>query len=175
MATYILFLDGALLAVVGVGHAGPPADDAAALVGAVVALVTDAHQGAGPHVGVTDHTLAITCDNSTAFAHRMSFLPPHTTGKASWSNIFPVHSKTIQLNCRNVPCGHISYRLDRNKSCGLQYLRVVLNLVIHSQSEKKRKITLWLAKTCLDCTTTFTLELFLTYSFAKEKKPHWQD
>lgn len=56
----ILFLDGALLAVVGVGHAGPPADDAAALVGAVVALVTDAHQGAGPHVGVTDHTLAIT-------------------------------------------------------------------------------------------------------------------
>lgn len=60
MATYILFLDGALLAVVGVGHAGPPADDAAALVGAVVALVTDAHQGAGPHVGVTDHTLAIT-------------------------------------------------------------------------------------------------------------------
>lgn len=147
MATYILFLDGALLAVVGVGHAGPPADDAAALVGAVVALVTDAHQGAGPHVGVTDHTLAITCDNSTAFAHRMSFLPPYTTGKASWSNNFPVHSKTIQLNCRNVPCGHraqlcISYRLDRNKSCGLQYLRVVLNLVIHSQSEKKRKITL---------------------------------
>lgn len=56
----IFFLDGALLAVVGVRHAGPPADDAAALVGAIVALVTDAHQGAGPHVGVADHTLAIT-------------------------------------------------------------------------------------------------------------------
>lgn len=55
----ILLLDGALLAVVGVGHAGPPADDAAALVGAVVALVADAHQRAGPHVRVADHALAI--------------------------------------------------------------------------------------------------------------------
>lgn len=56
----IFFLDGALLAVVGVRHSGPPADDAAALVGAVVTLVTDAHQGAGPHVRVADHALAVT-------------------------------------------------------------------------------------------------------------------
>lgn len=76
MATYIFFLDGALLAVVGIGHSGPPADDAAALVGAVVTLVTDAHQGAGPHVRVADHALAITCEHSRAFGYRMSFLPP---------------------------------------------------------------------------------------------------
>lgn len=63
MATYIFLLDGALLAVVGIRHAGPPADDTAALVGAVVALVTDAHQSAGPHVRVTDHTLAVTCEH----------------------------------------------------------------------------------------------------------------
>lgn len=56
----VLLLDGALLAVVGVGDAGAPADHAAPLVGAVVAFVTDAHQGAGTHVGVTDHTLAVT-------------------------------------------------------------------------------------------------------------------
>lgn len=64
MATYIFFLDSALLAVVGIGHSRPPTDDASALVGAVVTLVTDAHQGAGPHVGIADHTLAITCEHS---------------------------------------------------------------------------------------------------------------
>lgn len=78
MATYIFFLNGALLAVVGIGHSRPPTDDASALVGAVVTLITDPHQGAGPHIGVTDHTLAITCKQSTAFGYRMSFLPlPH--------------------------------------------------------------------------------------------------
>lgn len=76
IATYIFFLDGALLAVVGIGHSGPPADDTSALVGAVVTLVTDAHQRAGPHIRVADHTLAITCEHSTAFGYSMSFLPP---------------------------------------------------------------------------------------------------
>lgn len=80
MATYIFFLNGALLAVVGVGHTRPPTDDTSALVGAVVTLITDPHQGAGSHIGVTDHTLAITCEHSTAFGYRVSFLsPPHQT------------------------------------------------------------------------------------------------
>lgn len=74
MATYIFLLDGALLAVVGIGDAGPPADDAAALVGAVVTLVTDAHQGAGPHVGIADHALAVTCQHSL-WLHN-GLLPP---------------------------------------------------------------------------------------------------
>lgn len=56
----IFFLDGALLAVVGIRHSWSSADHTAPLVRAIVTLVTYAHQGAGPHVGVTDHTLAIT-------------------------------------------------------------------------------------------------------------------
>lgn len=60
MTTYIFFLDGALLAVVGIGHSWTPADHAAPLVGAVVALIAYAHECAGPHVRVTNHTLPIT-------------------------------------------------------------------------------------------------------------------
>jgi hypothetical protein len=58
-ATYVLLLLCALLAVVGVGDALAAADDAAALVAAVVALVADAHQRARPHVRVADDALAI--------------------------------------------------------------------------------------------------------------------
>lgn len=45
----VLFEDGALLAVVGVGDAGGAAHDAAALCAAVVALVADAHERARAH------------------------------------------------------------------------------------------------------------------------------
>lgn len=60
MTTYIFFLDGALLAVVGIRYSWTPADHAASLVGAVVTLIAYAHECAGPHVRVTDHTFAIT-------------------------------------------------------------------------------------------------------------------
>lgn len=59
LRTHVLFLNGAGLAVVGIRHSGSATDDAPALVGSVVALVTDPHQGAWPHVGVADHTLSI--------------------------------------------------------------------------------------------------------------------
>lgn len=59
-ATHVFLLDGALFTVVSIRHSGPSADDTAALIGAVVTLVTDAHQRAGPHVRITDDTFAIT-------------------------------------------------------------------------------------------------------------------
>ncbi len=58
--TYIFLTDSALLAVVGIGHAGPPTDGAATLVRAVVTLVTDTNQGARTNVRITHNTLAIT-------------------------------------------------------------------------------------------------------------------
>lgn len=57
--TYVLLLDGAFFAVVRVGDAGPAADDASTLIGAVVALVADAHQGAGPNIRIAYHALAV--------------------------------------------------------------------------------------------------------------------
>lgn len=47
------------LAVVGIRDADAAADDAAAGVGAVVALVAYAHQRARPHVRVAHHALAV--------------------------------------------------------------------------------------------------------------------
>lgn len=60
--THILLLDGALLTVISIGDSGASTDHTAPLIGAIVTLITYAHQGAGTHVGITDHTLAITCD-----------------------------------------------------------------------------------------------------------------
>ena len=57
--TYIFFLEGALFTVVGVGHPNAPADDTPALIRAIVALITDPDQGAGPHERVADGALAI--------------------------------------------------------------------------------------------------------------------
>jgi len=59
-AVAIFLRDRALLAVVRVGHARAAAYHTPALVRAVVALVTDAHQRARPHVRVTDHALTVT-------------------------------------------------------------------------------------------------------------------
>lgn len=59
--THIFLLDGALFTVVGIRYSGSAADDAAPLIGAVVAFITDAHQRAWPHIGVTDDTFPITC------------------------------------------------------------------------------------------------------------------
>ena len=58
-ATYVLLLLRALLAVVGIGDARLATDDAATLIGAVVALVADTHEDARPHVGVADGALAV--------------------------------------------------------------------------------------------------------------------
>ena len=59
--THILFLQRALLAVVGIRDAKAATDDAAPGVRAVVALVADAHQGRRPHVTVAHDALAIAC------------------------------------------------------------------------------------------------------------------
>ena len=61
MKTYVFLLDGAFFTVVGIGNTGPSADHASALVGTVVALVTDTHQCARPHVGITYYTFTVTC------------------------------------------------------------------------------------------------------------------
>lgn len=63
--TYVFLLDGALFAVVGIRHSWSSADDAAALIGAIVTLVTDSHQSARPHVGVTDDTFSITWEEES--------------------------------------------------------------------------------------------------------------
>ena len=56
---HVLLELGALLAVVGVRHSGPAADDAASALAPVVALVADADEGGGTHEGVADDTLAV--------------------------------------------------------------------------------------------------------------------
>lgn len=58
--THIFLLDGALFTVVGIRYSGSSADDTASLIGAIVTLVTDAHQRARPHIGITDDTFPIT-------------------------------------------------------------------------------------------------------------------
>lgn len=58
--THIFLLYGALFTVVCIRDSRSSTDDTSALVGAIVALITDAHQGAGPHIGITDNTFAIT-------------------------------------------------------------------------------------------------------------------
>lgn len=59
--THILLLDGALFTVVGIGDSGTSTDHTPALVRPIVTLVTYANQGAGSHIGITNHTLAIAC------------------------------------------------------------------------------------------------------------------
>lgn len=56
----ILLLDGAFLTIIRIRDSWASTDHTAPLVRAIVTLITYAHQGAGPHIGVTDHTLAIT-------------------------------------------------------------------------------------------------------------------
>lgn len=102
MTTYIFFLDGTLLAVVGIRHPWAPADHTAPLVRAVVTLITYAHEGAGPHVRITDHTFAITCKHSSLWLQNVLFSTPHKRGKAFWTKNLLVHSKTKQLDCRTL-------------------------------------------------------------------------
>lgn len=56
----ILLLDGALLTIIGIRDSRASTYHTAPLVRAIITLITYAHQSAGTHVGVTDHTLAIT-------------------------------------------------------------------------------------------------------------------
>lgn len=58
-STHVLLLLRALLAVVGVRRADAAANDTAAMVGAVVALVTDVHQRRWADVAVADDALAV--------------------------------------------------------------------------------------------------------------------
>ena len=58
--TYILFQDGTLATVVGIGHARTTANHASTLIAAIVALVTNAHQRARTHVRIANHTHAVT-------------------------------------------------------------------------------------------------------------------
>lgn len=57
---YIFLLDCALFTVVGIRYSRPSTDDTASLIGTIVALITDAHQCAWSHVGITNDTLSIT-------------------------------------------------------------------------------------------------------------------
>ena len=67
----IFLLDGALLTIIGIRNPGASTDPTASLVRAIVTFITYAHQDAGTHIGVTDHTLAITfstpsCNGNTS-------------------------------------------------------------------------------------------------------------
>lgn len=57
----ILLLNGALFTIVGIRDSGTSTDHTPALVRSIVTLITYANQGAGSHIGVTNHTFAITC------------------------------------------------------------------------------------------------------------------
>ena len=67
---YVFLLDGALFAIVGIRDAGPAADGAAPLVGAVVTLVADADQRTRPHVRVAHHALAVALLTETTYGCR---------------------------------------------------------------------------------------------------------
>ena len=69
-AVSILLQQGALLAVVRVRNAGASADHASSLVRAVVALVTDSNQRAGPHVRIADHAFTVALLAEAAFANK---------------------------------------------------------------------------------------------------------
>lgn len=56
----ILLLNGALFTIVGIRDSGTSTDHAAALVGSIVTLITYTNQGTGTHIGIADHTFAIT-------------------------------------------------------------------------------------------------------------------
>lgn len=60
MQTHVFLLYSALLAIVSIRDARASANDASPLVGPVVTLVTNAHQGARPHIRVANHAFAIT-------------------------------------------------------------------------------------------------------------------
>merc|ERR1719270_2380490 len=92
-AVPVLLLDGALLAVVGVRDPRAPADDAAALVAPVVALVADPDQGTGPHIRITDGALAITLLTQPPYGHS-GLLPAENE---IW--VMPGH---ISCSCSNV-------------------------------------------------------------------------
>jgi len=70
----ILLLDGALLTVIGIRDSRASTDHTAPLVRAIITLIAYAHQSAGTHVGVTDHTFAITCEEE-----RMELCPHAST------------------------------------------------------------------------------------------------
>jgi len=58
-AISIFLLNRTLLAVICVGDSGAAVDDASALVRTIIALVADAHQGARPHIRVTNDTFSV--------------------------------------------------------------------------------------------------------------------
>lgn len=58
-AISVFLLLRALLAVIGVGDAETSANHAPALVGAVVTLVANSHQGTRSHIGIANHTLPV--------------------------------------------------------------------------------------------------------------------
>lgn len=68
-ATHILLLLRALAAVVGVADANATTNDAAALEGAVVALIAHVYQRRGPHVAVADDALAVAALAQVAHRH----------------------------------------------------------------------------------------------------------
>ena len=59
MAAHVFLLLRTLLAVVGIRDPRTAADNASALVGAIVAFIADAHKSAGAHVRVADGALAV--------------------------------------------------------------------------------------------------------------------
>lgn len=72
----ILLLNGALFTIVGVRDSGTPTDHTPALVRSVVTLITYADQGAGAHVGIADHTLAVAWRERRAELHPTARLLP---------------------------------------------------------------------------------------------------
>jgi len=58
-AISVFLLLRALLAVIGVGDAETSTNNAPALVGAVVTLIANSHQGARSHVGIANHALPV--------------------------------------------------------------------------------------------------------------------
>lgn len=99
--TYVFLLDGALFTVIRIRHPWSTADDAASLIGAIVTLVTNSHQSAWPHIGVTDDALSITWEEESI-----------NQGKLNHTNTIYIKKKVV---CQCSPSSTDTCQSSRNK------------------------------------------------------------
>ena len=92
--THIFLLDGAFLTIIGIWNSRASTDHTASLVRAIVTLVAYAHQGARTHIGVTDHTLAITYEEE-----RMELHPRASTSSPLPSSCYGDYTSLLKVTC----------------------------------------------------------------------------
>lgn len=89
----VLFLDGALSAVEGIGCAGAIAYNTAALLGTKIALVADMYWSRGSHIGITENTLAITPFTKPSHCYTNHVSISSSSGCCTYTGLFSAHDK----------------------------------------------------------------------------------